>query len=56
MGKFMCKEEFKGIPAYARKQPSQEELKKILESEYHQYKIVKSSPCKPLGPRNMKPL
>jgi hypothetical protein len=31
-GKFMCNETFKGIPAYARKQSSHDELKKILES------------------------
>jgi hypothetical protein len=31
-GKFTCNEAFKGIPAYARKQPTHEELKKILES------------------------
>lgn len=28
----MCSETFKGIPAYARRQPTQEELKKILKS------------------------
>jgi hypothetical protein len=52
----MCNEAFKGIPAYAWKQPSHNELKKILESEYHPYKIIKSSPCKTSGPRNMKSL
>jgi hypothetical protein len=31
-GEFTGNEAFKGIPAYARKQPSHEELKKILES------------------------
>jgi hypothetical protein len=31
-GKLSCNEAFKGIPAYARRQPTQEELKKILES------------------------
>jgi hypothetical protein len=31
-GKFTCNEAFKGIPAYAQKQPSHDELKNLLES------------------------
>jgi hypothetical protein len=31
-GKFVCNEAFKGIPAYARKQPTQEELQELLAS------------------------
>jgi hypothetical protein len=32
-GTLSCNEAFKGIPAYARRQPTHEELKKILESD-----------------------